>query len=106
MKNSLYITINHLDEYGGPESFRINDKLIMKKDLDNPFDDEAIAIYNDHNIRCGYVANSVSTVARGTYSAGRVYDKIPEECGCIVRFISEDHLITELAEERKEEDDV
>ena len=36
---------------------------------------------------------------------GVSHDKIPEECCCIVRFISEDHLIAELAEEREEEDD-
>ena len=39
------------------------------------------------------------------YGLEGFYDKIPEECCCIVRFISEDHLIAELAEEREEEDD-
>ena len=96
MKSSIYITINHLDEYGGPESFRINDKLIMKKDLDNPFDDEAIAIYNDHNIRCGYVANSVYSVARGTRSSGYIYNLVNDEDKCVVKFILDNCLIAEV----------
>ena len=102
----IYITVNHLDDFNTTYMFRIGDILTLKKDHDNCYDDEAIAAYSKHKTKCGYVANSVGSVCRGTYSAGRVYDKIPEECSCIVRFISEDHLIAELAEERKEEDDV
>lgn len=93
---SLYITVNHLDEYGGAQSFRIDDELILKKDLDNPFDDEAIAVFNNHNIRCGYVANSVYSVARGTKSAGFIYNLIKHNHKCIVRFIIEECLICEI----------
>ena len=96
MHKNIFITINHLEEYGGAESFRVNDELVLKKDLDNPFDDEAIAIYNDLNVRCGYVANSVYSVARGTRSSGYIYDLIDDDDKCIVRFILDECLIAEI----------
>ena len=102
----IYITVNHLDDFNTTYMFRIGDILTLRKDHDNCYDDEAIAAYSRHKAKCGYVANSVCSVCRGTYSAGRVYDKIPEEYYCIVRFICEDHLIGELTEEKKEEDNI
>lgn len=92
----IYITVNHMDEFHSNYILRPGDILTMKKDHDNCYDDEAILACNKHQIKCGYVANSVSTVYRGTYSAGRVYDKVPEEFQCIVRFANEDALIGEV----------
>ena len=96
MKESIFITVNHLDNYGGSRRFRVNDKLTLKKDTDNPYDDEAVAVYDRHDTRCAYVANSVCSVARGSRSAGRVYDLINDGRECLVRFILEDALICEL----------
>ena len=104
--DKIYITVNHLDDFNTTYMFRIGDILTLKKDHDNCYDDEAIIAYNKHKAKCGYVANSVYSVSRGTYSAGRIYDKIPEEYNCIVRFICEDHLIAELTEEKKEEETI
>lgn len=95
MNKQIFVTIDHLDDFLGRECFRTGDHLILKKDRNNDVDDESIAVYNKNNIRCGYVANSVCTVARGTYSAGRIYDLFDEETSCIVRFITEDLLIAE-----------
>ena len=94
------LTINHLDEFMGPCNLRIGDELILKKDKDNYYDDEAIAAYTKDNYKCGYVANSVHSVARGTYSVGRVYDCIEDETRCCVRFIlpEEGCLIAEIKE--------
>ena len=74
------------------------DVLALKKDKKNTYDDEAIAAYTKDNYKCGYVANSVHSVARGTCSAGRVYDQIKDEAKCCVRFIlvEEGCLIAEL----------
>ena len=96
MKEEVYITIDHLDECMGYTRFRIGEELILRKDHDNPYDDEAIAVYTKKNYKCGYVANSVHSVARGTYSAGRLYDLIKEETTCTIRFITEDLLIAEI----------
>ena len=70
-------------------SFGIShDVLTLKKDINNEFDDEAIIALNENNFKCGYVANSVSSVVRGTYSAGRIYDLIKENNTCKVKFIA------------------
>ncbi len=84
---SIYITINHIDDFCAVNNLKVGDELTLKKEPDNYYDDEAIAAYDKSNVKVGYVANSVSTVARGTYSAGRLYDRIGNETGCIVRFI-------------------
>lgn len=95
-QNNCFITINHTEEFGGTTHLRVGDKITLKKDHDNIYDDEAVVAYGKHGTKCGYVANSVSTVARGTYSAGRLYDKIDEEGNCVIRFILEDCLIAEI----------
>ena len=95
MKDGIYLTVTHLDDFGGHIMFRVGDKLDLKKDEDNPYDDEAIAVYKD-GYKCGYVANSVVSVSRGTYSSGRLYDKIKEKAKCIIAFISEDRIIAKL----------
>lgn len=91
-----FITIDHIDEYGDTNYFKIGEELFLKKDNDNEYDDEAIAVYKMSECKCGYIANSVETVARGTKSAGRVYDKIKDNDICVVRFITDDKLICEL----------
>ena len=95
-KDLIYITVNHLDDFNATYMFKPGDILTLKKDPDNCYDDEAIVAYDKHGYKCGYVANSVSTVARGTFSAGRVYDKVPAEFGGVVGFVTEDLLIVEL----------
>ena len=92
----MFITINHLDDYGSTVYLRVGQKLKLKKDRDNCYDDEAIAVYDSHDTKTGYVANSVSTVARGTLSAGRVYDRIAEESECLIRFIYDDMFIAQV----------
>ncbi len=103
MKKDFYITVGHFDECFGSTCFRVGQKLTLRKDHDDPYDDEAIAVFNENGSRCGYVSNSVSTVARGTYSAGRVYDEFEEEAECIVRFITEDILIGEVELQSRKE---
>ena len=96
-QQTIYITVNHLDDFNSTYMFKPGDVLTLKKDLNNCYDDEAIVVYDKHACKCGYVANSVHTVARGTFSAGRVYDRISNEEKCIVRFIMEDCLIGEIS---------
>ena len=84
---SIYITINHIDDFMPVMNLKVGDILMLKKEPDNLYDDEAIAVYTKENYKCGYVANSVSTVARGTYSAGRLYCLFKEDSKCTVRFV-------------------
>lgn len=92
----IYITVNHLDDFNTIYTFKPYDVLNLKKDHNNCYDDEAITAYSKQNYKCGYVANSVCTVARGTYSAGRLFDKFEEEINCVVRFIAESFMICEV----------
>ena len=83
----MFITINHIEEFCTVIDCLPCMKLTLKKDHKNIYDDEAIAAYRNGS-KFGYVANSVSTVCRGTCSAGRLYDRFDKEIDCIIRFIS------------------
>ena len=98
MDEKIYVTINHLDDFESLLFLKTGDVLILKKDRNNQYDDEAIIAYNKNDYKCGYVANSVHSVARGTHSAGRVYDQIEDEAKCCARFIllEEGCLIAEI----------
>ncbi|MBR2812776.1 MAG: HIRAN domain-containing protein [Solobacterium sp.] len=95
MNKELYITISRISDYAGSEAFRPGMKLTLKKDHDNPYDDEAIAVYND---RCkyGYVANCWHSVCRGTHSAGYIYLSMEEEAECRVCFVADEFAIAVL----------
>ena len=90
-----YITINHLNLFDSVSFLRPGDRLALKKDRNNIYDDEAIIAYKD-KLKCGYVANSVFSVVRGTCSAGRIYDKIKDDAQCIIRFMNQEMLIAEI----------
>ena len=97
-----YITVTRIEEYLGMEYFRPGMELFLKKDHDNPYDDEAIAVYAANHCKCGYVANSVCSVCRGTHSAGYIQHLIGEESSCSVRFVSDSFLIAELNSEQSD----
>lgn len=94
--NTIYITINHLEDFCTGNIPRPGTEVILKKDPDNPYDDEAIIVKKECDMRIGYVANSVDTVARGTYSAGRLYDRIGDVAKAVIRFVVGDAAIAEL----------
>ncbi len=109
---------------------KIGEMLLLKKDIDNKYDDEAIEasiylkydedyldiddLYDeddevkkdiivenskcmiDEYIQVGYVANSVKTVARGTYSAGRLYDKFEKSTTAEVKFVIGNSIIAKI----------
>ena len=75
----IKITITGIDHYINVYDLDVNQKVILKKEPDNKFDTEAIAVYTDDFKKIGYIANSTSTVAKGTYSSGRLYDKMKDQ---------------------------
>ncbi len=93
-----YITIVHINEYAGCEAFRPGLKLRLRKEHDNCYDDEAVAVYGKSGARYGYVANSTRSVLRGTHSAGYIQHLFGEETECTVRFVSEEFAVAELSE--------
>ena len=89
---------------------RVGERYGLKKDLGNEHDDEAIMVVplddrGDSEERCEcimpiedvmYVANSVRTVAMGTWSAGRLYDKLTDKSSVEIKFIIGNAAIGEV----------
>ena len=94
--DGLFITITRINDYIGVEMLRTGMELLMKKDTNNPYDDEAIHVYTNRNVKVGFVANSVCSVIRGTHSAGYVYQKIDDKTKCKVFFIGAEQAIAKL----------
>lgn len=74
--NEKYISITGFRNYSGILPFKIGYLVRCEKETDNPYDSEAIRCTMPIIGTVGYVANSCNTVAGGTMSAGRVYDKV------------------------------
>ena len=51
-------------------------KLLLEKEPDNEYDNEAIMVKMEGLGKLGYVANSPYTVLGDSMSAGRLYDRI------------------------------
>ncbi len=92
----LYVTLTGFMHYLGIEEIRVNSEYTLKKDIYNAYDDEAIKVVDENDCTLGYVANSVYTVARGSHSAGYVYDRFEDNIKCRVRFIVEECAIAEI----------
>ena len=92
----MFITVTGVNHYLGIEEFKISQKLYLEKEEDNRYDDESIAVKTENNTKCGYVANSVYSVARGTHSAGYVYRLVEQDTMVKIRFILDDKIIAEI----------
>ncbi|WP_042351942.1 HIRAN domain-containing protein [Bacillus massiliigorillae] len=92
-----FISIVGLNHYFGVEIFNVGQILKLKKDYNNKYDGEAIQVEIE-NIggKVGYVANSYKTVAKGTRSAGGIYDDFGEYCYCQVAFIVDQTVIAKV----------
>ncbi|MPN43703.1 hypothetical protein SDC9_191263 [bioreactor metagenome] len=71
-----YITITGFKHYYGLRPFAIGNLVCCIKEPGNPFDSEAIKAVMPLVGKVGHVANSPSTLAGGTMSAGRIYDLV------------------------------
>lgn len=99
--NELYTTIVGLKNYEGNKVFKIGSIVRLVKEPDNDYDLEAIACENKYVGKTGYIANSTTTVTKGTMSAGRIYDKIGDVSYCEVKFVSKDSVIAKVLSDEK-----
>lgn len=99
-----YITITGTNHYYGMRPFSVGKKLKCVKEPDNPYDGEAIKVVMKEIGKVGYVANSAYTVAVGTMSAGRIYDKIGKKFHVEVMFITASKVICRVLDESTAED--
>ena len=116
-KKPYYITITGFQHYYDKKPFAIGNLIRCCKEPDNCHDAEAIKCMLPMLGTVGYVANSTYTVAGGTMSAGRIYDRVGEKFYVRVLFttsskiicrVEEEHgqeLAAELERQQKDEDD-
>ena len=84
----------------GSKPLKLGGIVKLVKEPDNKYDSEAIACEMRYFGKIGYVSNSTSTVAKGTMSGGRVYDKISDEYFARIQFIiGTDAIAKVLSEE-------
>ena len=100
-ENELYITITGHCYYFDKKAFKIGGPVTLKKEPDNLYDLEAIKVLAPQLGKAGYVANSPRTVADGTLSAGRLYDRIPDECAAVVLFMTSSQVIARVLPDKK-----
>jgi hypothetical protein len=91
-----YITITGTEYYFGNIVFKVGDVISCEKEFDNDYDEEAIKVMIKAFGKVGYVANSSRTVAKGTKSAGRIYDKVGDKFYAKVRFVTGASVIVEV----------
>jgi len=96
LMSEIFVSIVGVNHYFGAEIFSVGQRLKLVKDYDNRYDDEAIMVEIEGVGKVGYVANSTYTVARGTRSAGRIYDSFEKITYCEVVFIVKDTIIAKL----------
>ncbi len=84
-----------------PKWLKVDDVVILEKDYDNSYDDEAISAAmksDDGEVCSSSVANSADVVVRGTSSAGRIYDKFESRARARVLFIFHKTAIARVVE--------
>lgn len=103
---TYFLTITGQKHYYGLRPFTVGRTVKLVKEKDNEFDNEAIRVELPFVGTIGYVANSTFTTYMGTYSAGRVYDKIEDYAYARIMFVTHSRAIAlvipeELAEKEE-----
>ena len=92
----MYITITGLDHYLGLRPLKVGRIVCLCKEPQNAYDSEAIRVELPYIDTIGYVANSTKTVYDGTFSAGRIYDKIDTRAFAEIMFITHSSAIAAI----------
>lgn len=96
-----YVTVTGFPFYEGIYPFKIGSLIRCTKEPDNRYDSEAIKCTLPGIGTVGYIANSTKTVANGTMSAGRVYDRVCSKFYIRVLFTTETKVICRVEDERE-----
>lgn len=87
MDRDFFVTVTGMNHYYGKVPFEIDRVIRLVKEPENIHDTDAIRAELPYIGTIGYVANSVSTVADGTLSAGRIYDRIGDSAYARILFV-------------------
>lgn len=90
---NIFITITGHNNYLGLKPYKVGRVVKLVKDKENEQDEDAIRVELPFIDTIGYVANSTNTVYKGTYSAGRLYDKFGDEIFAQIMFITHSSAI-------------
>lgn len=93
---NIFVTITGQNHYLGMKPYKVGRIVKLVKDIDNEYDEDAIAVKLPYIDEIGYVANSTHTVFQGTYSASRLYDKIGDTALAEVMFITHSSVIARV----------
>lgn len=85
---NIFVTITGQSAFLGLKPFKVGRVVKLVKEKDNEIDEDAIRAELPFIDTVGYVANSTNTVYKGTYSAGRLYDKIGDEAFAQIMFVT------------------
>ncbi len=91
-----YVSIVGFKNYFDKRPFAVGTKLLCVKEPDNVFDSEAIKVMFPVLGTVGYIANSIQTKANGTFSAGRIYEKMGEKFIVQVMFLTPSTVIAKV----------
>lgn len=93
MEKNCFVTITGVNYCYGMKPFEVGRVIKLVKEPDNDYDSEAIRAELPFIDKIGYVANSPNTVAKGTFSAGRVYDMFENETLAQILFVTHASVI-------------
>lgn len=96
MGENMYLTVTGFANYYAKKPFAIGNVLICVKEPSNRHDSEAITVKLPIIGKVGYIANSPYTMAEGTVSAGRIYDKVGDTFYIRVLFATQSKIICKI----------
>ncbi|MFB0918268.1 MAG: HIRAN domain-containing protein [Clostridiaceae bacterium] len=101
MFNDRCITLTGMKYYCGTSIFEIGMLIKFRKDKNNQYDSDAICATLPGYVKVGYIANTPYTKAKGTHSAGRIYDSVKNTFYARVLFITNNMVICRIVDENK-----
>lgn len=96
MEDLMFVTLTGIGLKNQMKHLKVFDRLLLLKEYDNAYDSEAIRVEAPFVGKIGYIANSVNTKAKGTMSAGRLYDKFEEHCFGVILFVTAENAILKV----------
>ena len=94
--SKCFITVTGLRHYFGADFVEPKMTVRLIKEPDNDYDREAIRVEMEGLGKIGYVANSPHTVQGESFSAGRIYDRIPDAAEATVMYVLPNGLLCSL----------
>jgi hypothetical protein len=100
-EKEIYITVTGLNHYYNMKPFKIGSLVMLEKEPDNEYDENAVMVMAPLLGKVGYVSNTPYTTITGSRSADQIYEQIPQECAAVVCFMTDKSVIARLLPNKK-----